>query len=57
MLLLWSSYTPIPVGGGGRFYGTFEGFTGLQDLIIEYPDILEFFDDDDVLIAWWMNQC
>ena len=53
MLLLWSSYTPEPRTGGERFHGTFEGLDGLD--IMELWDAPRRKDDDDVIIAWWIN--
>jgi len=53
MLLLWNSYVPEPQTGGIQFHGTFEGIDMFE--VLELPDDKN--DDDEVLIAWWVNQC
>ena len=54
MLLLWSCYYPEPRTGGERFHGTFEGID--EFMLVREAPFVEEFDDDDVIIAWWINR-
>lgn len=52
MLLLWSCYYPDTRTGGEPFHGSFAGIDEFM-FVREKPEFR--FDDDDVLIAWWIN--
>jgi hypothetical protein len=55
MLLLWSCYEALlPRTGGERFIGTFEGID--EFMLVREAPFVEEFDDDDVIIAWWINR-